>query len=51
MSKFRGDYPACKDADIVVIRAGRRQRPGETRLDMVADNAWIMKDIALQIKA
>ncbi|AHF57943.1 L-lactate dehydrogenase [Spiroplasma eriocheiris] len=46
-----GDYPDCKDADIIVITAGRPQRPGETRLDMVADNARIMKDIALQIKA
>ncbi|MBE4703953.1 L-lactate dehydrogenase [Spiroplasma platyhelix] len=46
-----GDYPDCKDADIVVITAGRPQKPGETRLNMVADNAKIMQDIALKIKS
>ncbi|WP_338983057.1 L-lactate dehydrogenase [Spiroplasma endosymbiont of Othius punctulatus] len=45
-----GDYSDCKDADVVVITAGRPQKPGETRLDMVADNAKIMKGIALEIK-
>jgi L-lactate dehydrogenase len=46
-----GDYSDCKDADVVVITAGRPQKEGETRLAMVADNAKIMKDIATQIKA
>ncbi|KAF5306454.1 hypothetical protein FQR65_LT18574 [Abscondita terminalis] len=46
-----GDYNDCKDADLVVITAGRPQKEGETRLEMVADNARIMKDIALKIKA
>lgn len=46
-----GEYSDCKDADIIVITAGRPQKPGETRLNMVADNAKIMQDIALQIKA
>ncbi len=46
-----GGYDLVKDADIVVITAGRPQKPGETRLDMVADNAKIMKSIADQIKA
>ncbi|AUM62961.1 L-lactate dehydrogenase [Spiroplasma monobiae] len=45
-----GDYSDCKDADMIVITAGRPQKPGETRLEMVADNAKIMKDIATQIK-
>lgn len=45
-----GEYSDCKDADIVVVTAGRPQKPGETRLDMVADNARIMKQIALEIK-
>ncbi|WP_338984852.1 L-lactate dehydrogenase [Spiroplasma endosymbiont of Diplazon laetatorius] len=45
-----GDYSDCKDADLIVITAGRPQKPGETRLEMVADNAKIMKDIATQIK-
>ncbi|UZQ31011.1 MAG: L-lactate dehydrogenase [Spiroplasma phoeniceum] len=46
-----GDYSDCKDADLIVITAGRPQRDGEARLNMVADNAIIMQDIALKIKA
>ncbi|WP_342258837.1 L-lactate dehydrogenase [Spiroplasma endosymbiont of Dioctria linearis] len=45
-----GNYSDCKDADIIVITAGRPQKPGETRLEMVADNAKIMKEIAEEIK-
>ncbi|AUB32053.1 L-lactate dehydrogenase [Spiroplasma floricola] len=45
-----GDYSDCKDAALIVITAGRPQKPGETRLEMVADNAKIMKEIATQIK-
>ncbi len=46
-----GDYDLVKDADVVVITAGRPQKPGETRLEMVADNARIMKSIAESVKA
>lgn len=46
-----GTYDDCRDADVVVITAGRPQKVGETRLDMIKDNAKIMKNIALQIKA
>ncbi|AGR41579.1 L-lactate dehydrogenase [Spiroplasma taiwanense] len=45
-----GEYSDCKDADVIVITAGRPQKPGETRLEMVADNARIMKGIATEIK-
>ncbi len=45
-----GGYELVKDADVVVITAGRPQKPGETRLEMVADNAKIMKAIATEIK-
>ncbi|AGM25981.1 L-lactate dehydrogenase [Spiroplasma syrphidicola EA-1] len=45
-----GTYSDCHDADVIVITAGRPQKPGETRIDMVADNAKIMKSIALEIK-
>ncbi|MGL5522045.1 MAG: L-lactate dehydrogenase [Metamycoplasmataceae bacterium] len=47
---FKATYKDCKDADIIVITAGRPQLPGETRLNMVEGNALIMKDIALNIK-
>lgn len=45
-----GDYKDCKDADIIVITAGRPQKPDETRIDMVVDNAQIISKIALEIK-
>ncbi len=46
-----GGYEQVNGADVVVITAGRPQKPGETRLEMVADNAKIMKSIADEIKA
>lgn len=45
-----GTYADVKDADLLVITAGRPQKPGETRLEMVAGNAVIMKEIAESVK-
>ncbi|ATZ18738.1 L-lactate dehydrogenase [Williamsoniiplasma somnilux] len=45
-----GNYADCGDADVIVITAGRPQKEGETRLDMVAGNAIIMKSIAEEVK-
>lgn len=45
-----GNYDDCKDADVIVITAGRPQKPGETRLDLVSDNAKIMSDIIEKVK-
>ncbi|WP_338969162.1 L-lactate dehydrogenase [Spiroplasma endosymbiont of Labia minor] len=45
-----GTYADCSDAEVVVVTAGRPQKPGETRIEMVSDNAKIMKEIAIQIK-
>lgn len=45
-----GTYEDCADANIIVITAGRPQKEGETRLDMIAGNAMIMKSIAEEIK-
>lgn len=47
---FAASYKDCKDADLVVITAGRPQLPGETRLNMVEGNALIMKEIAENVK-
>lgn len=44
------EYKDLVDYDVLVITAGRPQKPGETRLEMVADNAKIMKNIALEVK-
>lgn len=40
-----GEYPDCKGADVIVIAAGARQKPGETRLDLVDRNAQICKSV------
>lgn len=47
----QGGYDECADADVVVITAGRPQREGETRLELVQDNAKIMKSIIEAINA
>lgn len=41
----KGTYSDCRDAKIVVIAAGARQAPGETRTDLINKNAVIFKDI------
>ena len=45
-----GDYSDCKNCDLIIITAGRPRKPGETRLDMIADNIGIMKNVVDQIK-
>ncbi|MFB6291096.1 MAG: L-lactate dehydrogenase [Candidatus Bipolaricaulia bacterium] len=45
-----GDYGECSDADVVVITAGKNQKPGQTRLDLVNENAQIFKDIVPRIE-
>jgi L-lactate dehydrogenase len=42
---YAGGYPDCRGADVIVITAGARQKPGETRLDLVDRNAQICKSI------
>lgn len=44
-----GEYDECKDANIVVITAGLAQKPGQTRLELAAANAKIMKDITQNV--
>ena len=45
-----GVYSDCKNCDLIIITAGRPRRPGETRLDMIADNIGIMRNVVEQIK-
>lgn len=45
-----GNYSDCRNCDLIIITAGRARRPGETRLDMIADNIGIMKDVVDNIK-
>ncbi len=49
VSIYAGSYEACKNADIVVITAGSRQRPDQTRLDLVKTNVDMFKDVIPQI--
>lgn len=46
-----GDYADCKDADLIVIAAGSNQKPGETRIDLLARNTEIFRSIIDRIKA
>lgn len=42
---YAGEYPDCRGADVIIITAGTRQKPGQTRLDLVDCNAQICKSI------
>lgn len=44
-----GDYPDIKDADLVVITAGKKQKPGQTRLELVKDNVEVYRQIVPQV--
>jgi len=46
---WAGDYTDCKGAAVTVITAGSSQKPGETRLDLVARNYEIFKTIIPQV--
>jgi L-lactate dehydrogenase len=44
------DYGACRDSAIAIITAGARQRPGESRVDLMERNVAIMKSIVASVK-
>src|SRR6478672_173765 len=44
-----GTLQAGKDADIVIITAGAKQKPGESRLDLVQRNVELFKDLIPEI--
>lgn len=44
------DYDACQDADVAVITAGAKQRPGESRVDLLARNASIARSMAASLR-
>lgn len=46
-----GDYSDCRNADLIIITAGRNRKSNETRLDMMSDNIRIMKNVVNQIKS
>ena len=44
-----GTYADAKDCDIVIITAGAPQAPGETRTDLIAKNAAVLKSIVPKV--
>jgi L-lactate dehydrogenase len=44
-----GDYSDCVDADVVIIAAGAKQKPGQSRLDLVRQNVEICRGIVENI--
>jgi L-lactate dehydrogenase len=40
---YAGDYPDTANSDLVVIAAGRGQKLGQTRIDLIKGNAEIVK--------
>lgn len=45
----KGDYSDCENADIIVVTAGAKQQPGQSRLDLIQKNAQIVRSICRQI--
>ncbi|MGN0533641.1 MAG: L-lactate dehydrogenase [Eubacterium sp.] len=45
-----GSYEDCRDADIIIISVGMPRRPGQTRLDLLADSVNMMKDVIGNLK-
>ena len=43
------DVAVCADADVIVITAGAKQKPGQTRLALAASNAQICKTLVPQL--
>ena len=43
------DYEGCSGSDIVVITAGAKQKPGQTRIDLAQTNTDIFKDIISEV--
>lgn len=49
MQIYQGDYSNLADASIIVIAAGVNQKEGETRLDLLAKNVNIFRNIVARI--
>jgi L-lactate dehydrogenase len=45
-----GDYADCRDASLIVITAGAKQAPGQSRTELIQKNADIVKAICSRIR-
>jgi len=48
---YAADYPAVADSDIVVITAGSRRKPDESRLDLINRNVKLFLEILESLKS
>ena len=48
---YAGGYDKCSDADIVLITAGLRRKPDESRLDLINRNVTLFKQILDSLKS
>ena len=47
---YCGSYADISDCDLIIVTAGRNRNPGETRLEMTADNMKTASQIAADIR-
>lgn len=45
-----GDYSDCRDASLIVVTAGAKQKPGQSRLELIRSNVEIVGSICEKIK-
>jgi L-lactate dehydrogenase len=45
------DLEICRNADVVVITAGAKQKPGQTRMDLASANTAICRDLIPKLLA
>src|SRR3954451_6254741 len=45
------DIAVCRDAAVVVVTAGAKQKPGQTRMDLAATNTAICRDMIPKLQA
>ena len=48
---YAGNYDKCVDADMVLITAGLRRKPDESRLDLINRNVSLFKQILDSLKS
>jgi L-lactate dehydrogenase len=48
---YAGNYEKCADADMVIITAGLRRKPDESRLDLINRNVELFKQILDSLRA
>ncbi|MBQ7325077.1 MAG: L-lactate dehydrogenase [Clostridia bacterium] len=51
MKIYAAEYSDCFDADLAVICAGVPQKPGETRIDLLHNNAKVFEEIVSKVLA